>query len=619
VPKFNKNFKFLQISGGFAVFFLLSVLSCGRENIAGGPSDVETYGFTFSGGASYTFPAGVEDVYTAGTHEVTITNTGSRATGVISIELSEADAFELSDTTLASIAPEGDASFSVSTITGLSGGTYTATITASGEGGFEEEYDVSFTVGDPVLELTIVSGGPLGFGEKIAGYAAAPDAQEITVENTGNQPLTGVAVNGGTAYSASPSTATLAVGERIAFAVNPKTGLVSSDYSAVLSVEAAGGARPAEFEAVFSVRNGKITVQSVANGSIVVEQTAVPGGTVMLTATPSAGYALSKTIQPNTITYTRHNATRYSFSMPFGADVNLVGNFIEPRSNQMATGGEVNMVDAGGGTFKEVHRFTYNSGNDVDGQTPYTLDFSGTVSGLSAKVIIAAGGGGGGGSSGTGDGGGGGGGGGLIYEDYAIGGDITVRVGKGGAGGISEENFANATTATEGVSGNDSVFGTRTAIGGGGGGGGFNNRYNGKNGGSGGGGGSGSNNGSAGNSTGGGQGNAGGVATMRSSLDAGGGGGGAVGAGQNGGDGPGGAGGTGRTITEIPYWTSLVLCRGGNGGNSSTSQEQPPAAPTLFGEGGAAGPAGGSTPIDRRAGRAGKEGVVIVWWDYIAP
>jgi hypothetical protein len=377
----------------------------------------------------------------------------------------------------------------------------------------------------------------------------------------------------------------------------------------------------AQFEAAFNVRNGNITTAEAVNGSFAVDrQSAIPGTTVTITASPNSNYALKPSaFLPNTLTFSRVNAVKYTFQMPAGMDVTVKGEFINPNDFPMATGGTLNIVDAGSGTFKEVHRFVYNSGSQSNGQTSYTLSFPGGISGLSSKVIAAAGGGGGGGSSNTGDGAGGGGAGGLIYnEAYTINGNISVKVGAGGAGGISFTTHTDATNASEGTSGKDSVFGTLTAKGGGGGGGGFNTYFTGKAGGSGGGGGSGTNNGTAGAGTSQ-QGNNGGVATVTSQLDAGGGGGGANGAGSNGGNGPGGAGGTGRTINSIPYWGNVTFCKGGNGGDSSSTAQSAPAAPTLYGEGGAAGPAGSTSTVANRAGKAGKEGVVIVWWDYIAP
>lgn len=104
-------------------------------------------------------------------------------------------------------------------------------------------------------------------------------------------------------------------------------------------------------------------------------------------------------------------------------------------------------------------------GTAVDGGTAYMFTASGTFqcsTGGIAQVLVVAGGGGGGVNMG-----GGGGGGGVLYNpNYTVGAGspITVTVGNGGAGA------AAGTGAGAGSAGQNSVFGTMTAIGGGGGG-----------------------------------------------------------------------------------------------------------------------------------------------------
>jgi hypothetical protein len=110
----------------------------------------------------------------------------------------------------------------------------------------------------------------------------------------------------------------------------------------------------------------------------------------------------------------------------------------------LATGGSVSTITENGVTYR-VHTFT-SSGN-------LTVQKSGSV-----EVLVVAGGGGGGF-----DFGGGGGAGGLIYKgDYQLEdlSTISITVGAGGNG---------APAAGQSTSGNNSVFGSLTAIGGGGG------------------------------------------------------------------------------------------------------------------------------------------------------
>ena len=106
--------------------------------------------------------------------------------------------------------------------------------------------------------------------------------------------------------------------------------------------------------------------------------------------------------------------------------------------------------------------FTYDSGNDVSGQTPYTLTFDNPTE---CDILIVGGGGAGGGN---GQGGGGGAGTVIYFEDlHLTSGQYTIKVGKGGQGVF---------TANAGSNGNDTEFqknnGTKKFLAKGGGGGG---------------------------------------------------------------------------------------------------------------------------------------------------
>lgn len=81
---------------------------------------------------------------------VTVTNTGDVATGELTVALSDTNAgsFSLTDTTISSIGANGNiATFTVKPNTGLTKGTYTATVTVSNsDNGISASFDVSFTV-----------------------------------------------------------------------------------------------------------------------------------------------------------------------------------------------------------------------------------------------------------------------------------------------------------------------------------------------------------------------------------------------------------------------------------------------------------------------------------------
>jgi uncharacterized repeat protein (TIGR01451 family) len=225
-----------------------------------------------------------------------------------------------------------------------------------------------------------------------------------------------------------------------------------------------------------------------------------------------------------------------------------------PPEAVAGTGGTITQMDVNGTNYY-VHVFT-NIGSTT---------FSPPAGVTNIEVLVVGGGGGGAGSSGN-AGRGGGGAGGLIHRSAFVvsSGNYTVTVGAGGSGGAS--------SGQSGFSGNNSVFGTLTAIGGGGGG---NLNVNGASGGSGGGvgvnnlshpGGTGLQPGSAS----GGFGNRGGTSGPYAVGAGGGGGGGAGGIGGAGASGTGGVGGPGRQYAQFsPLGGSPAGWFAGGGGSSA--------------------------------------------------
>jgi len=107
-----------------------------------------TYSIAVDKSAIYPFVGAVEGYAALAPASVTVTNTGTAATGGLTVALTGADAgsFTLSKTALADIAPGGTDSFTVVPVTGLAVGGYTATVTVSGGNSLSASFDVSFTV-----------------------------------------------------------------------------------------------------------------------------------------------------------------------------------------------------------------------------------------------------------------------------------------------------------------------------------------------------------------------------------------------------------------------------------------------------------------------------------------
>ena len=105
---------------------------------------------------------------------VTITNSGTADTGALTIALesTHATSFTLSKTSITNIAAGNSDTFTVQPNTGLTAGTYNATVKVSGAGVTEQSFDVKFTVKDPNASAS-VSG-------KVTSYGS--DSDDVTVQ-----------------------------------------------------------------------------------------------------------------------------------------------------------------------------------------------------------------------------------------------------------------------------------------------------------------------------------------------------------------------------------------------------------------------------------------------------
>ena len=91
---------------------------------------------------------------------ITITNNGTAATGALTISLSgtNASSFTLSKSSITDIAAAGTDTFTVQPKTGLAVGTYTATVTVSGESVTSKSFDVKFVVTAKGYDVKVTSG-----------------------------------------------------------------------------------------------------------------------------------------------------------------------------------------------------------------------------------------------------------------------------------------------------------------------------------------------------------------------------------------------------------------------------------------------------------------------------
>ena len=184
-----------------------------------------------------TFTAQTEGYGPQTAHSVTVTNTGSyEGTGQLYVWLSGDDksAYSLSVSTIASIAAGGSSNFTVQPVTGLSAGTYTATVNVTGEEVAGKTFDVSFTV---LIPTYTISADPtsLDFGAVGEGYAPAPDAQTVVITNTGNQTVTVTLPTDANYDITTSDSLTLAPSATANVSVRPKTGLAIGTYDPTLT------------------------------------------------------------------------------------------------------------------------------------------------------------------------------------------------------------------------------------------------------------------------------------------------------------------------------------------------------------------------------------------------
>jgi hypothetical protein len=131
------------------------------------------YGITLSQTSEHVFTAATYGYAAQTPLTVTVTNTGNVSTGALTVALSgtHASSFAISSNTIPAvgIAASGTATFNVAPNTGLAVGTYTATVTVSGDANItEQSFTVSFTVNkaNPIVNwptgLTATYGETLG-------------------------------------------------------------------------------------------------------------------------------------------------------------------------------------------------------------------------------------------------------------------------------------------------------------------------------------------------------------------------------------------------------------------------------------------------------------------------
>ncbi|MDR1649443.1 MAG: hypothetical protein LBR71_04210 [Synergistaceae bacterium] len=198
-----------KASGSVSLFAVIPDTTMKKEfplNIIYGsptPPSEPSYGISLDPAENtYTFPGAFAGYESVTPLEITVINTGDEPTGPLSVLLSGADSanFTLSDTSLNSIAVGGEDIFSIAPVISLDIGTYTASVTVSGDHGLTASLGLSFTVSSsdsgfiPVTDLSLsFSSLTLTVGDsQTLDALVAPDnatSNDIDWEIVDNKPL----------------------------------------------------------------------------------------------------------------------------------------------------------------------------------------------------------------------------------------------------------------------------------------------------------------------------------------------------------------------------------------------------------------------------------------------
>ena len=130
------------------------------------------------------------------------------------------------------INPGDYATFTVQPKTGLAAGSYNGTIQITDkDGNIKDGVSVSFEVTEPAPIYNLsVSPENLEFGNAEEGYKNIPEAQTVTVTNTGNTAITLQQPSGMNYTVGSLSKTEINAGENATFTVQPAGGLSASEY-----------------------------------------------------------------------------------------------------------------------------------------------------------------------------------------------------------------------------------------------------------------------------------------------------------------------------------------------------------------------------------------------------
>ena len=329
---------------------------------------IPTYTATLSETGTYTFTGETVGYTSISPQSITVNNTGTGSITGLAVALSGTNAsnFTLGTLGATTVSTGSTTGFTIKPNDNLAAGTYTATVTLTGDNGISESFNVSFTVSAASTHTaTLSQTGTDTFTGETVGYTSI-SPQSITVTNTGTGSITGLAaaLSGTNASNFTLGTlgaTTVSTGNTTSFTIKPNDNLAAGTYTATVTLTGGNGISES-FDVSFTVNAAptytatlsqtgtdtftgetvgytsispqSITVTNTGTGSITGLAAALSGtnasnftlGTLGAT-TVSTGNTTSFTIKPNdnlvagtytaTVTLTGGNGISESFDVSF--------------------------------------------------------------------------------------------------------------------------------------------------------------------------------------------------------------------------------------------------------------------------------------------------------------
>ena len=198
----------------------------------------------------------------------------------------------------------------------------------------------------------------LNFESKTVGYEAAPAAQTVTIQNTGNQTIT---LNQPTATDfniGTLSTTDLAAGGTATFTVQPKTGLAAGSHNETLTISGSGNAS-VQVALSFNVTETApvtytLTVELKGGSGSTTDGEYAEGAVIHIDAGSRSNYRFDGWTSSNGGRFADASSASTTFTMP-AADTTITANW------------EYNGGGGTGGSTTDYYRLTFdtNGGSEI--------------------------------------------------------------------------------------------------------------------------------------------------------------------------------------------------------------------------------------------------------------